>query len=281
MPERRGWRARPTPPLSLARGRPPAAVNPGEPPLERLCGQHAVQEALRARRRRLVRLVLVEGHRSAEASALAELAASAEVPIETLSRSRFAEMVGADARSQGVLLEAGPLPELPLDALLAGPPGMRRLLALDGVEDPQNVGAIARVAEAAGAGGLLLTRRRAPPLSPAVSRASAGAIEHLPVARVTNLPRALEELKAQGFWVLGASPETGVDLFAASDRLLSGDLVVVLGAEGRGLRRGVRALIDHALHIPMLGQVGSLNVSTAAAIVLFELLRRSRSAAPA
>jgi 23S rRNA (guanosine2251-2'-O)-methyltransferase len=244
---------------------------------ERLTGQHAVREALRAMRRPLYRLVLDRELRVEETAELAELARAAGVQSETLPRARFAELAGPDARSQGVLLEAGPLPELDVAALLKGTPGRRRLVALDGVEDPQNVGAVARVAEAAGVGGLILTRRRAPPLSAAVARASAGAIEHLPVARVTNLPRALEELKAAGFWSLGAEPDSGIDLFDASDRLLSGDLVVVLGAEGRGLRRGVRAVLDHEVRVPMAGRVSSLNVSAAAAVILFELHRRSRA----
>ncbi len=205
-----------------------------------------------------------------------DLAREAGVRVERLPRAQFAELVGAEARSQGVVLEAGPLPELPLSALLEGQPGMRILVALDGVEDPQNVGAVARVAEAAGAGGLILTRRRAPPLSSAVSRASAGAIEHLPVARVTNLPRTLADLEQAGFWSAGADPEAPSDLFTMPDRLLAGDLVVVLGAEGRGLRRGVRAALDHQVRIPMAGRVGSLNVSAAAAVLLFELRRRRR-----
>jgi 23S rRNA (guanosine2251-2'-O)-methyltransferase len=222
--------------------------------------------------------LLVDGeHRGPETVGLLELARGAGVPSEILPRARFAELAGPDARSQGVLLEAGPLPELGLSAFFEGEAGSRRVVALDGVEDPQNVGAVARVAEAAGAMGLLLTHRRAPPLSPAVARASAGAIEHLPVVRVTNLPHALEELKGKGFWTLGAEVSAELDLYGAPDRVLSGDLVVVFGAEGRGLRRGVRAVLDHELRIPMGGRVGSLNVSAAAAVVLFELLRRART----
>jgi 23S rRNA (guanosine2251-2'-O)-methyltransferase len=179
------------------------------------------------------------------------------------------------------VLEAGPLPEVPIDELIRGEAGSRTLVALDGVEDPQNLGAIARVADAAGVSGLVLTRHRAPPLSPAVSRASAGAIEWLPVARVANLNRSLNQLKNKGFWTFGCDPAGELELFALPDRVVAGDRVVVLGAEGRGLRQGVLRELDHSLRIPMGGRVGSLNVSTAAAVVLFELSRRSRLATSA
>jgi 23S rRNA (guanosine2251-2'-O)-methyltransferase len=151
-------------------------------------------------------------------------------------------------------------------------------VALDGIEDPQNLGAIARVAEASGAAGLVLTQRRSAPLGAAVARASAGAIEWLPVARVVNLSRALRALKDAGFWVFGASPDAPDDLFGLDPRLLRGDRVVVLGAEGRGIRSGVERLVDHRVRIPMAGRVASLNVSTAAAVILFELARSDRAA---
>lgn len=176
---------------------------------------------------------------------------------------------------QGVALEVGPLPEVDLEDLAAGAEGARRLIVLDGVEDPQNVGALARVAEGAGCLGMVLSRRRAPPLSPAVARASAGAIEWLPVARVTNLSRTINYLKQEGFWVVGADPDAPESLFRMPDRVLQGDLVVVMGAEGRGLRPEIEKLIDHPVRIEMKGQVASLNVSTAAAVLLFELQRRA------
>jgi len=181
--------------------------------------------------------------------------------------------------SPGVELLAGPLPAVGLEELLTGATDSadpRTLVALDGVEDPQNLGAIARVAESAGALGLILTYRHAPPLSPAVSRASAGAIEWLRVARVPNLARALEVLQGEGFWVLGADPEAPDSLYDLPERLARADRVVVLGAEGRGLRPGVARRIDQRLRIPLRGKVESLNVSTAASVFLFELDRRAR-----
>jgi 23S rRNA (guanosine2251-2'-O)-methyltransferase len=197
-------------------------------------------------------------------------------------RPQLQDLVPPGAKTQGVVLETGPLPELSLDALLreiATPAGSRLLVALDGVEDPQNVGAIIRVADGAGVAGLVLTRRHAPPLGPAVARASAGAVEHLPVARAPNLARAIKELKKHGFWAIGADAEEGEDVFGVGDKVLSGDLVLILGAEGRGIRAGVGSVLDHRVRVPLAGRVASLNVSAAAAVVLFEVLRRRRQPA--
>jgi 23S rRNA (guanosine2251-2'-O)-methyltransferase len=230
-----------------------------------LTGAHPIREALRARRRRLARLVVAGGP---EDAALRGLAEAAGVPVE-------GERPGAGRRGEPLpRLEAGPLPEPSLEELVSGlGSGPQLLVALDGVEDPQNLGAIARVAEAAGAGALVLTHRHAPPLSPAVSRASAGAIEWLPVARTPNLRRALKWLKGQEFWIFGADPQGPLDAFALPVEWRLGRRVLVLGAEGRGLRPGVAEELDHRVRIPMAGRIASLNVATAAAVLLFELGR--------
>ncbi|MDG2336108.1 MAG: RNA methyltransferase [Myxococcota bacterium] len=246
---------------------------------ERLHGRHVIAEALVARRRALYKLLVRPGAPSAELARLIELAKGAEVPVVETDPERLVELAGeTGAGLQGALLEAGALPEFSQVSQLliegGSARGRRVLVVLDGVEDPQNVGGLARVADAAGASGLVLARRRSPPLSPALARASAGAIERLPVARVGNLVRTLEDLKKEGFWVVAADPEARQELFTMPDRLLQGDLAVVLGAEGRGLRTLVQATVDHPVRIPMRGQVASLNVATAGAVVLFELLRR-------
>jgi 23S rRNA (guanosine2251-2'-O)-methyltransferase len=242
-----------------------------------LTGIQAVREALRAGRRPLQRLFLQVGVRGErpEHAALRRLAERAGVPVELEIGP------GAPGEHQGVRLRAGPLPELTLEQLLVErEQDDLSLVALDGVEDPQNLGAIARVADAAGAAGLVLTQRRAPPLSPAVSRASAGAIEWLPAARVSNLGRALKLLKDQGFWIFGADPEGDRSLFELPARAVRGRRVVVLGAEGRGLRPGIVRSLDFRVRIPMTGRVASLNVASAAAVLLFELARRDRAATP-
>ncbi|MBM4383367.1 MAG: RNA methyltransferase [Deltaproteobacteria bacterium] len=236
---------------------------------------HPVREALRARRRVLHALRVRVPDAPREVEPLRALAAAAGVRVVECSASEIGLGLPPGVKPQGYALEAGELPELALAELSAlGDPGRRCVVALDGVEDPQNLGAIARVAHAAGASGLLLTDRRSAPLSPAVSRASAGAIEHLPAARVVNLSRALEQLKAAGFWVLAAEPEAPQSLFTLADKFWEGDIVVLLGAEGRGIRAGLSRQIDTPISIPMAGAVASLNVSAAAAVILYEWVRR-------
>jgi 23S rRNA (guanosine2251-2'-O)-methyltransferase len=251
---------------------------PGRGGPERLLGVHPVEEALRARRRTLHRLLLRRGAGPPREAllALVPLAEGAGVPVQELAAADFDRLVPPDLPNQGVLLEAGPVPEHALDELLPAPGEGAWLVALDGVEDPQNLGAILRVADAAGVRGALLPERRAAPLSPAVARASAGALEHLPIARVGNLARALHLLKDHGFWVHGAAPDAPLDLYETPDRLFDRRLVLVVGAEGRGLRPGVRAAVDTLYRIPMQGRVASLNVATATAVVLFEWARRAR-----
>ena len=200
------------------------------------------------------------------------------VPVRRVAAEELARGLAPGVQSQGVVLVAGPLPTISLPALARKGSSPRTLVALDGLEDPGNVGAIARAAEACGAQGLILTRRRSSPLSPAVARASAGAVEWLAASRVPNLPRALNDLKENGFWVFGSDPEAPEELFELPERLLRGDRVVVFGAEGRGLRRGVVKVLDHRVRIPMDGEVASLNAGSAAAVVLYELRRRTRLA---
>ncbi len=273
--------------------------------IEILYGLHPVREALRAGRRRMHELWIREGPARGDLQRLAAVAEAAGIPVKEVPRERIDDEAPAGAQTQGIALVASPIPELGVEAVerdardpagveaverdardpaggeaverdARDPAGARSRwwVALDGVEDPQNVGAIARVADSAGAAGLILTERRASPLSPAVARASAGAIEWLPVVRAPNLARLLRDLRANGFWTVGATAQEGISLYDFEDRVLTGDLVIVLGAEGRGIRPGVLREIDHRVCIPMLGGVESLNVATAAAVLLYDLVRR-------
>ncbi len=267
--------------------RAPVSARPAARGAELLTGPRGVGEALRAGRRRLDRLLLRQGRHPAAVMALEQRARSLGVPVVWLSREEFrAALAGRaePAESRGVALEAGPLPEhdLPwlLERIRPGEPACR-VVAVDGVEDPQNLGAIARVAEAAGVDALLLPRRRVSPPTASASRASAGALEHLPVVRVPNLGQALRRLRRAGAWTLGADARGGADLFGLPDRAFAGSLVFVFGREGTGLRRSTLELLDERVVIPLSGRVGSLNVATAAAVVLFEARRRTGRAHPA
>ncbi len=190
------------------------------------------------------------------------------VPAEVL------DAISETGRHQGVIAEVRLPPPVSLEALYAKAcEGGREpfLVVLDGVEDPQNLGAIARSAEAAGAHGLVLPERRSAGISPGSLRASAGALLLLPVAEAPNTVRALEWLKGKGVWIGGAHPEGGRPYHEAS---LTGPLTLVIGGEARGLHRLVRERCDFLVSIPLKGRIESLNASAAAAVVLFEAARQ-------
>lgn len=203
---------------------------------------------------------------------LVDLAAAAGVPVETVPRAQL------DARAeggvhQGVVATAPPLPTWRVADLLARAEARGEaplLVALDGITDPHNLGAIARTAEAVGAHGLLLPGRRAAPVTPASEKAAAGAFAHLPVAVVGNLVRTLADLHERGVWSLGLAGDEGVDL--ASHPLAGEPCVLVVGAEGAGLSRLVRERCDALVALPMRGEVGSLNASVAAGVALYTVL---------
>lgn len=252
----------------------PSGSRPSFSASQVLSGVHSCTEALRAGRRPLLALLVKPGaDRRPEIRDLIHKAEALGLPIRNLDSDLFDRFEAGNP--QGIGLEVGPLPEVSIEELVAPSQEPRRLVVLDGVEDPQNVGALARVAEGSGVRGMVLAKRRAPPLSPALARASAGAIEWLPVARVTNLTRSIKYLKNKGFWIVGADPSAAESLYAVPDQVLQGDLAIVLGAEGKGLRPEVQKLVDHPVRIDMRGQVASLNVAAAGAVLLFELLRRA------
>jgi 23S rRNA (guanosine2251-2'-O)-methyltransferase len=244
--------------------------------MEVLYGLHPVEEALRSGSRRFDHLCVArERLQKGESRRLAEMAAlarAAGVPVRTEPREALSRLAGTTAH-QGVVAVVQERALLDVTDLLEGPEP-RLVLALDGVEDPQNLGALLRSAEGAGVDGVVLTERRSAPLSAVAIKASAGAAEHLRLARVVNLVRALETLKERNLWVVGLDERGAMDYDRYDFR---SNTVIVLGREGAGLHELVRKTCDHLLRIPMAGQVDSLNVSAAGAVVLFEIARQRRA----
>jgi 23S rRNA (guanosine2251-2'-O)-methyltransferase len=221
-------------------------------------GRNAVRELRRAGRRPLRRVWATEG-----AARDLEIDAARIVAAEEVAR-----VCGSDGH-QGVCAETTAYPYAPQAEVLAGPDPL--VVALDEVQDPQNVGAICRTAECVGATGVVLPERRSAEVTPAVCKASAGAVEHLRVARVRNLADFLAAAKDAGCWCYGAAAEGAVPYDQPDYR---GGVVLALGAEGRGLRPRVAQSCDALVALPLFGQIGSLNVSAAAAALLYEVLQR-------
>src|SRR5579871_423889 len=245
--------------------------------MEVLYGLHAVEEALRAGKRRFDHVLVARERHDERLERIVAACREAGVRVRQESREQLTQ-VAQTAAHQGVVAMVRPQEFLAIEDLYAGdqakPDAARLVLALDGVEDPQNLGALLRVADGAGVDGVVLTERRSAPLSPVAVKASAGAAEHLRIARVVNLVRALEDLKRHNLWIIGLDERGTVD-YDQFD--LTGNCVLVLGREGAGLHDLVRRTCDHLLRIPMAGGVSSLNVSAAGAVVLYEAARQRRA----
>lgn len=251
--------------------------------MEVLYGLHPVEEAVRARAGSIDHVSVArerEIRRDPRMERLLELCREAGVRVSVEPREQLARHVRTDMH-QGVVAFLRERKALDLEDLLAAPPdsnGRRFFLALDGLEDPHNLGALLRSADGAGVTGVVLPERRTAPVSAVVAKSSAGASEHVRIARVTNLTRALEQMKKQGIWIVGLDERGKPDY---TDFDLRQDCCLVLGREGAGLHELVKRTCDFLLRIPMLGSVASLNVSVAGAVVMYEALRQRRSAAPA
>ncbi len=229
---------------------------------ETIYGVRPVIEALRSKRREVFEVLDAVGN-----GEVAEAAAASGVSVKRVPRARIEDLARGGAH-QGVAARVGPYPYSDLDEILAAPDPL--ILILDGVTDPRNLGAALRAADGAGASGVVIPKDRAVGVTAAAVKASAGASEHVPVARETNLRRAIDRMKAAGVWVYAA--EVGGTAYTGLD--LAGPAALVFGSEGRGVRRLVREGCDGAVSIPMLGAVGSLNVSVAAAVLLYEARRQ-------
>ena len=230
---------------------------------EIIYGVRPVIEALRSKRREVFEVLDAVGEKG-----VASEAAARGVPVKHAPRQRIEELVRGGVH-QGVAARVGPYPYSGLGEILAAPEPL--VVVLDSVTDPRNLGAVLRAADGAGASGVVIPKDRAVGVTPAAVKASAGASEHVPVARETNLRRALERMKEAGVWAYAAE---GGGAPAYTDLDLSGPVAFVLGSEGRGVRRLVREGCDGAVSIPMRGAVSSLNVSVAAAVLLYEARRQ-------
>ena len=241
-------------------------------------GVNPVLEAVRSRATEIERLYVVEaGASSRPAAELVARARSMGIEVEPVASERAAAMSQGGAH-QGLVAQLRPFQYASLEDLLSlasGRSGPLLLVVLDGIQDPHNLGAIIRSAHALGAHGVVIPKDRSAPVSAAVAKAAAGATELIPVARVVNLSRAIEEIKKAGAWIAVAAPTAEEPLWSAK---LTGPLAIVIGGEGSGIRPGVLRHCDLRVSIPMVGRIGSLNASVAAAIILYEIARRRRLA---
>lgn len=246
-----------------------------------LYGLHPVEEAIRSGARRLDHVSVARERRDERLERLIGLCRETGIRVALEPREQLTRLARTDAH-QGVLAVVRERSFLGIEDLLAARSdaesagrsnGNRFFLALDGIEDPHNLGALLRTADGAGVDGVILPERRSAPVTATVAKTSAGASEHVRIARVTNLVRSLEQMKRANIWVLGLDERGTPDYMDFDFRT---DCVLVLGREGAGLHDLVKKTCDHLLRIPMAGQVSSLNVSVAGAVVMYEAMRQRR-----
>jgi 23S rRNA (guanosine2251-2'-O)-methyltransferase len=229
-------------------------------------GIHPVREALRAHRP-IEKILIAKGASGPRVQEIIELCRAQAVPVRFESRELL-DRASKGVSHQGVIAFGSARDYTDFDSAIEG---VELVIVLDGVEDPHNLGAIVRTAHAAGAGAIVVPERRSAPLTETVARAAAGALEYLPVTRVTNITQTLEKLKERGFWIYGLD-ERGGQLHY--DTEFAKPTAIVLGGEGKGIHQGVQKHCDVLVRIPMAGEVSSLNVSVAAGVVLFEWRRK-------
>ncbi len=247
--------------------------------LEKIYGLHAVEALLRHHPKRVKQVWLAEGRGDPRAQALIELAAQARVSVGQCERREMDAWV--EGVHQGVVAEVSPSQvwgEAMLDELLDRTEGPPLLLVLDGVTDPHNLGACLRTADAAGALAVIVPKDKSATLNATVRKVACGAAEVIPLVAVTNLARTLEKLQQKGLWIVGTAGEAEQSLY---EQDLTGPIVLVMGAEGRGMRRLTREHCDYLVRLPMAGSVSSLNVSVATGVCLFEALRQRGLGQPA
>lgn len=241
---------------------------------EYICGVNAVLEALRAGKRRVFEVYIVPGKRHSTIKQISSQASKSGVPIREASRQQIHEMSRVE-KNQGVAARVEPFSYNRLESIINNAKEgdfVGFIVLLDEILDPQNVGSLIRTAHLCGASGVIIPKDRAAGIGPAATRAAAGATEYLPIAQVTNVAKVLDELKEEGFWVVGAEGDSAQALYGYD--FTSHLHVVVMGGEGKGIRRLVREKCDTLLAIPMEGKIGSYNVSVAGAIFMSEVSRQ-------
>lgn len=244
--------------------------------LEKIYGLHAVEALLRHHPKRVKQIWLAEGRDDPRVQALLQLATEAKVRVGQCERREMDAWV--EGVHQGVVADVSPSQvwgDAMLEELLDRTEGTPLLLVLDGVTDPHNLGACLRTADAAGALAVIIPKDKSATLNATVRKVACGAAEVIPLVAVTNLARTLEKLQQRGLWVVGTAGEAEQEIY---DQDLSGPIVMVMGAEGKGMRRLTREHCDFLVRLPMGGSVNSLNVSVATGVCLFEALRQRRSA---
>lgn len=275
------------PPRSVKNDRPAKPPRPEKPvrdtepaqlPDDILIGRNAVTEALK-NTMRVNRLLIAEGAQTKNGDGsipeIIALAKEKKVKFETVTRETI-EGIACGHRHQGVLAYVAPVEYADLDKVIdeAAAKENPLLILLDGIEDPHNLGAILRTADAVGADGVLLPRHHSVPLNATVAKTSAGAIEYVPVARIGNIAQTLKELKDKGFWVYGADMDGDCDYDKAN---FTGPVVLIIGSEGHGIARLTRENCDTIVSLPMVGRINSLNASVAGAILMYEVSRQRRN----
>ncbi len=250
--------------------------SPSENP-DYIFGRNPVLEAL-ASGREIEKIYISFGTAGDSINRIYSLSKKKKIPCSNLDRRKFSQLeqqfIGNGIKSQGVIAVIRHFFSYSLDELIRL--GFEKtdkpvLIALDSITDPHNLGAIARSAECSGMQGLIIPERNSAPVTPAAVKASAGALEHIPLAKVINLTQALITLKENGFWIIG-SDSSGDKIY--TDKIYNQPLVILIGSEGQGLRHGVLKQCDYIIKIPLLGRVSSLNASVSAGIILYEILRQ-------
>ena len=245
-----------------------------ELPEDMLAGRNAVMEALKGSSR-INRLMVADGSSEGSIRELIAVAKEKGVPVQFLERSKLDSMAKG-IKHQGVLAQVSPVEYVELEDILSKAREKQEdpfIILLDELEDPHNLGAILRSADAAGAHGVLIPKRRSCPLSATVAKTSAGAVEHVPVARIGNIVQTIKALKEEGLWVAGADMD-GKNYYEAD---LTGPLLLVVGSEGQGIGRLVKEQCDFIVRIPMLGAINSLNASVAGSVLMFEVTKQRLS----